>query len=103
MVKDLLGLDLAEIRDCLGPEAPPFRARQVYEGLYRQKAEDLVQISTLPALIRQELSDAYRVGLPGLERRYDSRSNRICGSALLDRNFGYQQRTVVLPGWSRMQ
>jgi 23S rRNA (adenine2503-C2)-methyltransferase len=72
MVKDLLGMDLAEIRDCLGPEAPPFRARQVYDGLYRQKAEDLVQISTLPTLIRKELSDSFRVGLPGLARRYDS-------------------------------
>jgi 23S rRNA (adenine2503-C2)-methyltransferase len=72
MVKDLLGMDLAEIRDCLGPEAPPFRARQVYDGLYRQKAEDLVQISTLPTLIRKELSDSFRVGLPDLERRYDS-------------------------------
>jgi 23S rRNA (adenine2503-C2)-methyltransferase len=72
MVKDLLGMDLAEIRDCLGPEAPPFRARQVYDGLYRQKAEELVQISTLPTLIRKELSDNFRVGLPGLARRYDS-------------------------------
>jgi 23S rRNA (adenine2503-C2)-methyltransferase len=72
MVKDLLGMDLAEIRDCLGPAAPPFRARQVYDGLYKQKAEDLVQISTLPSLIRKELSDNFRVGLPGLERRYDS-------------------------------
>jgi 23S rRNA (adenine2503-C2)-methyltransferase len=72
MVKDLLGMDLTEIRDCLGPEAPPFRARQVYDGLYRQKAEDLVQISTLPTLIRKELSDNFRVGLPGLSRRYDS-------------------------------
>jgi 23S rRNA (adenine2503-C2)-methyltransferase len=72
MVKDLLGMDLAELRDVLGPEAPPFRARQVYEGIYRQKAEELVQISTLPTLIRQELSDSFRVGLPGLERRYDS-------------------------------
>jgi 23S rRNA (adenine2503-C2)-methyltransferase len=72
MVKDLLGMDLGEIRDCLGPDAPPFRARQVYEGVYRQKVEELVQISTLPATIRQELSDSYRVGLPGLERRYES-------------------------------
>jgi 23S rRNA (adenine2503-C2)-methyltransferase len=72
IVKDLLGLDLAELQDVLGPEAPRFRARQVYEGLYRQKAEDLVQISTLPNVIRKELSDSFRVGLPALERRYDS-------------------------------
>jgi len=32
MVKDLLGMDLAEIRDCLGPEAPPFRARQLFRA-----------------------------------------------------------------------
>jgi 23S rRNA (adenine2503-C2)-methyltransferase len=72
MAQDLLGMDLAEIRDLLGPDSPQFRARQVYEGLYRQKAEDFVQISTLPTLIRKELSDHFRVGLPALGRRYDS-------------------------------
>jgi 23S rRNA (adenine2503-C2)-methyltransferase len=65
-------MDLAEIRDVLGPASPQFRARQIYEGLYRQKAEDLVQISTLPTLIRRELSDNFRVGLPSLSKRYDS-------------------------------
>jgi 23S rRNA (adenine2503-C2)-methyltransferase len=65
-------MDLAEIRDVLGPASPQFRARQIYEGVYRQKAEDLVQISTLPSTFRTELSDNFRVGLPGLERRYDS-------------------------------
>lgn len=65
-------MDLAEIRDLLGPDSPKFRARQVYEGVYRQKAENLVEISTLPALIRKELSDGLQVGLPALERRYDS-------------------------------
>jgi 23S rRNA (adenine2503-C2)-methyltransferase len=72
MAQDLLGMDLAEIRDVLGPASPQFRARQVYEGLYRQKAEELVQISTLPTLIRKELSDHFRVGLPSLSKRYDS-------------------------------
>jgi 23S rRNA (adenine2503-C2)-methyltransferase len=72
MAQDLLGMDLAEIRDVLGPAAPQFRARQIYEGLYRQKAEDLVQISTLPTTIRRELSDNFRVGLPSLSKRYDS-------------------------------
>jgi 23S rRNA (adenine2503-C2)-methyltransferase len=72
MAQDLLGMDLAEIRDVLGPAQPQFRARQVYEGLYRQKADDLIQISSLPTLIRKELSDQFRVGLPSLDRCYDS-------------------------------
>lgn len=72
MQQDLIGMDLAEIREVLGSEAPSYRARQVYDGVYRQKAQEFVQISTLPALIRDELSTSFQVGLPAVDRRYDS-------------------------------
>src|SRR5690242_1861678 len=48
MPEALVGMELSDIREALGPAAPAFRARQVYEGLYRQQVSDLVQISTLP-------------------------------------------------------
>jgi 23S rRNA (adenine2503-C2)-methyltransferase len=72
MRQDLIGMDLAEIREFLGPGSPGYRARQIYEGVYRQKAEQFVQISALPVLIRKELADAFQVGLPEVDRRYDS-------------------------------
>ena len=72
MPQPLLGMELTEIREALGPGRPPFRARQVYEALYRGQVTDLVQISTLPAKLRQELAAEHAVGLPEIERLYES-------------------------------
>jgi 23S rRNA (adenine2503-C2)-methyltransferase len=65
-------MDLAEIREVLGPEQPAFRARQVYTALYQQQVPDLVRISTLPAQVRRDLAGHHQVGLPEIERRYES-------------------------------
>src|SRR5438309_424050 len=72
MPQALLGMEVAELRDALGPGQPEFRARQIYHALYSEKIGDLVQISTLPALLRRDLAASHTVGLPGLARRYDS-------------------------------
>jgi 23S rRNA (adenine2503-C2)-methyltransferase len=71
-MKPLLGMEVAELREALGPQQPEFRARQVYRALYGEKAADLTQISTLPAALRRDLSASHTVGLPGLARRYES-------------------------------
>ena len=65
-------MELSEIREMLGPEQPEFRARQVYEALYHQQVLDLVQITTLPGRLRQELASEHTVGLPLAEHRYQS-------------------------------
>src|SRR5947209_1812892 len=72
MPQALLGMEVAELREALGPGQPEFRARQIYHALYSEKIGDLVQISTLPALLRRDLAASHTVGLPGLARRYDS-------------------------------
>jgi 23S rRNA (adenine2503-C2)-methyltransferase len=72
MSDSLLGLELSEIREALGPGQPQFRARQVYNALYRQKVPDLVQVTTLPAALRTELAGPQRVGLPEIARVYNS-------------------------------
>lgn len=72
MSQALLGMELAEIQAALGPGHPSFRAKQVYTALYRQKIGELVQISTLPAGLRNELSGLHRVGLPEIAARYES-------------------------------
>src|SRR5437899_1600988 len=46
MPQALLGMEVAELRDALGPGQPEFRARQIYHALYSEKIGDLVQIST---------------------------------------------------------
>jgi 23S rRNA (adenine2503-C2)-methyltransferase len=65
-------MELPEIREALGPGHPQFRAKQIYTALYRQKVGDLVQISTLPANLRQQLAGEHRVGLPEIAQRYQS-------------------------------
>ncbi|HKX00657.1 MAG TPA: 23S rRNA (adenine(2503)-C(2))-methyltransferase RlmN [Bryobacteraceae bacterium] len=72
MSQALLGMELSEIRETLGPDEPEFRARQVYSALYRQHVPELVQISTLPKGLRDRLSAGHSVGLPEIEHRYES-------------------------------
>src|SRR5580765_3791800 len=72
MPQPLLGMEVAELREALGPGHPEFRARQIYRALYSQKVGDLTQISTLPAPLRGDLAASHTVGLPVLARRYDS-------------------------------
>src|SRR5437016_1688182 len=72
MPQSLLGMEVAELRDVLGPGQPEFRARQIYHALYSEKISDLTQISTLPAPLRSELASGHTVGLPKLARRYES-------------------------------
>jgi 23S rRNA (adenine2503-C2)-methyltransferase len=72
MSQPILGMELSEIREVLGPGQAPFRAKQVYRALYQQKVNDLVQISTLPAGLREELAASHEVGLPVVEKLYES-------------------------------
>ena len=65
-------MELTEIREALGPSRPGFRAKQVYEALYRGQVTDLVQISTLPAKMREDLAAEHPVGMPEVERLYES-------------------------------
>src|SRR5947208_8353611 len=72
MPQSLLGMEVAELRDVLGPDQPEFRARQIYHALYSEKVGELTQISTLPGPVRKELAAGHTVGLPTLARRYES-------------------------------
>ena len=72
MPQALLGMELSEIRQALGPGEPEFRARQVYEALYRTQVPDLIQITTLPGKLREQLVSEHTIGLPEVERLYKS-------------------------------
>jgi 23S rRNA (adenine2503-C2)-methyltransferase len=65
-------MDLGEIENLLGPQQPSYRARQLYDALYRKQVADLSQISNLPRPLRQHLADSGNLGSLTLERRYDS-------------------------------
>jgi len=52
MSQPLVGMDLADFREALGPGQPGYRAKQLYQAIYRGQASSLAQVSTLPADLR---------------------------------------------------
>ena len=72
MTQALVGMDLGDLQTILGSDQPKFRARQIYDALYRQKAARLDDITTLPRDLKSRLAVDYHVGLPETAARYDS-------------------------------
>jgi 23S rRNA (adenine2503-C2)-methyltransferase len=53
--------------------APAYRARQLAQGLYRDWAATLDEITTLPKMLREQLAQAgYGVGLPAIAETFKS-------------------------------
>ena len=66
---ELLGMDLPELT-ALAEQAqqPPYRGRQLFEAIYRQRIDRFEHISTLPEAFRSVLSNrGLRVGIPRIE------------------------------------
>ena len=99
MSQPLVGMELTELREALGPDQPGYRAAQLYEALYRGQASDLVQISTLPARTRQDLAGRHPVGLPEVAQRYDSSDGTR--RYLLRLGDGRTVETVLMPEGER--
>ena len=68
----LVGMDMSDLETLLGPQEPKFRARQVFDAVYRQRAASLESITNLPKALRTRLSLEISWGLPLVERYYDS-------------------------------
>ena len=73
MSQAIVGLELLDLQETLGQDQPAFRARQIYDAVYRQKVTDLVEITSLPLTLRKELASKVSVGLPGLAAEYRSK------------------------------
>jgi 23S rRNA (adenine2503-C2)-methyltransferase len=99
MSQPLVGMDLADLREALGADQPAYRAKQVYDAIYRRQASDLVQISTLPARMREGLAAQHHVGLPEVARLYHS----VDGTKryLLRLEDGRTVETVLMPEGER--
>jgi 23S rRNA (adenine2503-C2)-methyltransferase len=65
-------MELSDLKKLLGPKQPSFRARQIYDALYRKQVANLSEISTLPQVLKNELFTISSLGLPATERRFDS-------------------------------
>jgi 23S rRNA (adenine2503-C2)-methyltransferase len=68
----LVGMELSDLQDMLGPEQPAYRAKQLFDALYRKHVADLSKISDLPQALRNQLVASCSVGIPTVERRFDS-------------------------------
>ncbi|HZP24895.1 MAG TPA: 23S rRNA (adenine(2503)-C(2))-methyltransferase RlmN [Terriglobales bacterium] len=94
---ELLGLclqQLTDVTDRFGE--PPYRARQLFDGLYRQRWSQLEQFSPLPADFRRRLHEAgYSVGLPRSEARFLSEDGTV--RYLLAFADGQSVETVWMP------
>jgi 23S rRNA (adenine2503-C2)-methyltransferase len=92
-------MELNDLRQVLPKGQPAYRAAQIYRAVYREKIGDLCQISTLPASVRTELALQAELGLPELDRRYDS----VDGARryLLRLSDGRTVETVLMPEGDR--
>ncbi|HMD71182.1 MAG TPA: 23S rRNA (adenine(2503)-C(2))-methyltransferase RlmN [Bryobacteraceae bacterium] len=72
MAEALIGMDLADLRELLGGDQPAYRAKQIYEAVYRTQTQDFAQMAVLPARLREELAGRVRMGLPEVAERYES-------------------------------
>ena len=72
MPQSIVGMELTDIQQALGNTEPAFRARQIYEAVYRRRVTDVSAISNLPKALRARLGSDLPLGLPEIERRYDS-------------------------------
>ena len=75
----LLGLTLQELTELvLKANQPAYRAQQLFAALYRQRSEDLDQISTLPREYRAQLAEqGWGVGMPKIPRKFESRDGTV--------------------------
>ncbi len=91
----LVGLDLAGIRAALGDEHPAFRARQVYEAVYRNRVPGWESITTLPRALRDDLAVRLPFGVPEVATEYAS--NDGTRRYLLKLADGRTVETVLMP------
>jgi 23S rRNA (adenine2503-C2)-methyltransferase len=71
-MQPVVGMELVDLQAALGSSEPAFRARQIYDAVYRLRVTGLGSISNLPKALRETLAQKLRIGLPEVAQRYDS-------------------------------
>jgi len=75
---ELLGLDIQELTALIEDAGEPeYRARQLFEALYRQRVATLAAASTLPQQLRDPQTSPFTVGMPRIEQQYSSSDGTI--------------------------
>jgi 23S rRNA (adenine2503-C2)-methyltransferase len=94
---ELLGLDIQELTVLVQDAGEPaYRARQLFEAIYRQRVHSLEEISTLPLEFRRALAErAVIIGQPRIEKQYVSSDGTI--RYLVAFAAGHSVETVWMP------
>ena len=94
---ELLGLDIQELTVLVQDAGEPdYRARQLFEAIYRQRIGSVEEVSTLPLQFRRALVErAITVGLPRIEKQCVSSDGTI--RYLLGFSDGQSVETVWMP------
>jgi 23S rRNA (adenine2503-C2)-methyltransferase len=92
----LLGLDVTDLRELLGPSVPAFRARQLYDALYKRNVADLSETTELPKDLRERLKDEMPHGRPTVEQRFASSDGTVRYLLRLPAD-GRSVETVLMP------
>jgi 23S rRNA (adenine2503-C2)-methyltransferase len=94
---ELLGLTIQQLTEIAeGFGQPGYRARQLLDGLYRQRWLALEQFTMLPFAFRQRLRESgYAIGLPRVEKKFISADGTI--RYLLAFADGQSVETVWMP------
>ena len=94
---ELLGLTIQQLTEIAeGFGQPGYRARQLLDGLYRQRWSALEQFTMLPLAFRQRLSESgYAIGLPRIEKKFVSSDGTV--RYLLEFSDGQSVETVWMP------
>ncbi len=75
----LLGLDLQELTALVErAEEPAYRARQLFDAIYRQRVQSTAEISTIPRDFRRNLEDqGLSLGGPAIEKKFLSQDGTV--------------------------
>jgi len=93
---ELLGLENQELTVIFRRIGEPgYRGQQLFEALYRQRAATLDEVTTLPQRVRAKLAEDYRVGLPVIDKKFESVDGTI--RYLLQLGDGQTVETVWMP------
>ena len=94
MPQTIVGLEVRDLQEVLEGQ-PAYRARQIYEAVYRQRVSDLAQVTALPVSLRKEIASKLPLGLPQVAAEYKS----VDGTRryLLSLEDGKTIETVLMP------
>jgi 23S rRNA (adenine2503-C2)-methyltransferase len=92
-------MELPEIEQVLGKSQPGFRARQIYDAVYRQRVSDVDEITNLPLTLRHDFSARFRPGYTDAVSRWTSTDGTV--RYLLKLDDGRTIEAVFMPEETR--